>query len=100
MKGVTAETFRDVESLSNVWRVADSDRSEFAMIKQYGKTLERILSKCDGDAHALGSYLVSMMESIKEQNAAITGFGQNPYTPEQPVGQQTAIENDFLEMFP
>lgn len=99
MKGVTAQTFGDVESLSNVWRVADADRSEFAMIKQYGRVLDRILTeKCDGDAHSLGAYLVAMMESIKEQNAAMTGFGQNPYAPEQPIGQQTSIENDFLEM--
>ena len=98
MKGVTVDTFFDVESLSNVWRVADADRSEIAMIKQYGRTLERILEKCGGDSHDLGSYLVAMMQTVKEQNAAITGFGQNPYAPEQSVGQLTVVENDFLEM--
>jgi hypothetical protein len=100
MKGVTAETFVHVESLSNVWKVADADRSEFAMLKQYGRTLERILEKCGGDAHELGSYIVAMMQTVKEQNAAMTGFGQNPYSPESPIGQETDLEREFMEMFP
>lgn len=84
-----------------MWRVSDADRSEFAMIKQYGRVLERILTeKCDGDAHALGSYLAMMMQAVREQNSAMTGFGQNPYSPEQSVGQQTIIEREFLDMFP
>ena len=98
MKGVSAQTFGDVESLSNVWRVADDDRAEFAMIKQYGKTIERIMDKCGGDAHEMGAYIVAMMVAIKEQNAAMTGFGANPYVPEKSIGASTVIEDDFIEM--
>lgn len=99
MKGVTAQTLGDVESLSNVWRVPDADRAEFAMLRQYGNTLEAMLAKCDGDAHALGSYLVTLMSAYKDNKAALTGFGANPYAPAAPLAQDAPVEVEYRKMF-